>query len=89
MSITLSYYLMHKQYNATSIIWTSFIPNLDYLTSKYITTYAQKAWLMIFCGHGDRLSNELDRAPDLAGLKLIDPSVLSVGYDHTINYRYH
>ena len=47
----------HNPFNiasATSIIWTSFIRNLDYPdlleTHKYITMHAQRAWLMILWG---------------------------------------
>ena len=40
------------KYSATSIIWTSFIQNLDYPdlleTSKYINMHVQRAWSMIF-----------------------------------------
>ena len=44
-------------YSATSIIWTSFIRNLDYpdllQTSKYISTHVQRVWPMILEGCGN------------------------------------
>ena len=56
-------HILDYLYRATSIIRTSFIRTLDYPDQleirNYITTHVQKAWPMIFCGCGHRLSDEL------------------------------
>ena len=79
----------HWVYSATSIIRTSYIRNLDYPdqpeTRKYITTHAQKAWPMIFCGCGHRLSNELQTLQTCFP-KLTDQNYFlsTAGHDHAV-----
>ena len=86
-------------YSATSIIWISFIRALDYPDQleirKYITTHAQKAQPMIFCGYGHRLSDELRTLQTCLGqncltrLLFLTLLAMIILYMYCLQARYH
>ena len=89
-----TYVYILSQYSATSIIWTSFIRNLDYPdlleTSRYISMHEQRAWPMKFQGVWRQLNDDLDSSTDLSWSKLTDLCIFmnATDHDHTIQISF-